>query len=102
MVAGSSRSSGPVYRFGVATTLVLMLALEGVCVGRGGVVGGGEGTLGGEFGGIRVALGAGEGEDLGAEDGGGTMHFTEVCQRKLSNGQWEGSCHTAQDRGGDE
>lgn len=71
------RSSGPIDRFGVAATF------KGVSTGGCGALGGGERAFGREFGGVWVALGTGEGEDLGTEDGGGTMHFTEVCQRKL-------------------
>lgn len=46
-------------------------------------MGSGRGAVGREIGEVTGAVRAGEGLDLGAEDGGRTMHLTEVCEGEL-------------------
>lgn len=73
----------------------MILNLRGIFIGFGGVrdgggfgiVRGGRRMIGGrrgvEF--IRIALGAGEREDLGADDGGWAMDLAEMRQRELES-----------------
>lgn len=46
-------------------------------------MGSGRGVVGRKIGEVTGAVRAGEGLDLGAEDGGRTMHLTEVCEGEL-------------------
>ena len=53
----------------------------------GRIMGRGRRIIGGEIGFVGVALGAGEREDLRADDRGGTMDLAEMRQRKLKGGK---------------